>query len=69
MIRDITIGQYFPGKSFIHLLDPRIKIIVSFIFIILIFFVKSFLGYAIVFAFLATVVAISEIPPKCDKRT
>ncbi|NLN41698.1 MAG: energy-coupling factor transporter transmembrane protein EcfT, partial [Clostridiales bacterium] len=64
MIKDITIGQYFPGSSFIHLLDPRIKIVISFIFIILIFFVKSFLGYAFVFLFLATVVAVSGIPPK-----
>ncbi|NLY61809.1 MAG: energy-coupling factor transporter transmembrane protein EcfT [Clostridiales bacterium] len=64
MLKDITIGQYFPGRSFIHLLDPRIKIVISFIFIILIFFVKSFLGYAFVFLFLATVVAVSGIPPK-----
>lgn len=64
MLKDITIGQYFPGRSFVHLLDPRVKIVISFLFIILIFFVKSFLGYAFVFLFLATVVAVSEIPPK-----
>ena len=64
MLKDITIGQYFPGRSFVHLLDPRVKIVISFLFIILIFFVKSCLGYAFVFLFLATVVAVSEIPPK-----
>jgi len=64
MLKDLTIGQYFPGRSFIHLLDPRIKIVISFLFIVLIFFVKSFLGYAFVFLFLASIVAISQIPPK-----
>lgn len=64
MLKDITIGQYYPGRSFVHLLDPRIKIAISFIFIILIFFVKSFLGYAFVFLFLAAIVFVSEIPPK-----
>ena len=37
MLKDLTIGQYFPGRSFIHLLDPRIKIVISFLFIVLIF--------------------------------
>lgn len=64
MLKDITIGQYYPGRSFVHLLDPRIKIVISFLFIILIFFVKSFLGYGFVFLFLATVVGISGIPAK-----
>ena len=64
MLKDITIGQYYPGRSFVHLLDPRVKIAISFIFIILIFFVKSFIGYGFVFLFLAGVVLISDIPPK-----
>lgn len=52
MLKDITIGQYFPGQSFVHLLDPRIKIIITFLFIILIFFVKTYLGYGLVLLFL-----------------
>lgn len=64
MLKDITIGQYYPGESFIHLLDPRIKIVISFLFIILIFFVKSFYGYGFVLLFLITIVAISGIPAK-----
>lgn len=37
MIKDITIGQYLPGDSFIHKLDPRVKILLAFLYIILIF--------------------------------
>ena len=40
MIRDITIGQYFPGNSVIHRLDPRVKIIATLLFIIEIFIIK-----------------------------
>lgn len=64
MLKDITIGQYFPGQSFVHLLDPRIKIIITFLFIVLIFFIKTYLGYGIVFLSLLAVIAISKIPPK-----
>ncbi|HZJ83227.1 MAG TPA: energy-coupling factor transporter transmembrane protein EcfT [Clostridia bacterium] len=64
MLKDITIGQYFPGDSFVHLLDPRMKIVISFIFIILIFFIKSFLGYAFILLFIGTIIGVSGIPPK-----
>lgn len=64
MLKDITLGQYFPGQSFVHLLDPRIKIIITFLFVILIFFVKTYLGYGMVFLFLVAAIAISKIPPK-----
>ncbi|NLJ41790.1 MAG: energy-coupling factor transporter transmembrane protein EcfT [Clostridiales bacterium] len=64
MLKDITIGQYFPGRSVIHRLDARIKILISFIFIITIFFVKSFWGYGFVFFFLAVIVGLSAIPVK-----
>ena len=47
MISDITIGQYFPGKSFIHKLDPRIKIILTIAYIVTLFLVKEFIGFAI----------------------
>ena len=47
MIRDITIGQYFPGNSVIHRLDPRVKIIATLLFIIELFIVDNFLGFAV----------------------
>lgn len=37
MLRDITIGQYFPGHSFIHKMDPRMKIIASVLYIVILF--------------------------------
>ncbi|WP_256201418.1 hypothetical protein [Thermoanaerobacter thermocopriae] len=45
MFRNITIGQYIPGDSAVHKLDPRIKIIISFIFIVAIFFINKLSGY------------------------
>lgn len=53
MIREITIGQYYPADSVIHRLDPRVKIVATLIFIISLFMFDSFIGYAIVVAFLA----------------
>ena len=62
MLSDITLGQYFPGKSFIHKLDPRTKILCVITYITIIFCIKSFLGYAVLFLFTALVVATSRIP-------
>ena len=42
MIKDITIGQYIPGESFVHKLDPRTKILISILFIISLFVVDKF---------------------------
>ena len=47
MIRDITLGQFYPSKSVIHELDPRTKIILTLAFIIQLFVVRGFLGFAI----------------------
>ncbi|NFO97138.1 energy-coupling factor transporter transmembrane protein EcfT, partial [Clostridium botulinum] len=44
MIKDITIGQYVPGESFIHKLDPRVKILLSIIYIINLFIINNFKG-------------------------
>lgn len=64
MLKDITIGQYYPGRSPIHLLDPRVKIIITFLFIFVVFFIKSYVGYAILFAYLMLIVILSTIPLK-----
>jgi energy-coupling factor transport system permease protein len=61
MIKDITIGQYVPGESFVHRLDPRIKIILSFLFIINLFVINSFIGYLFVLAFIVLTVLISKL--------
>ena len=61
MIGDITIGQYFPGKSVIHKIDPRMKIILTMIIVVALFLCKNFisLGFAVIAA--VTIVAISRI--------
>lgn len=64
MLKDITIGQYFPGESSVHQLDPRIKIILTMIFIILIFLIQSYWGYLIVLTYLVLVTIVSGIPYK-----
>ncbi len=64
MIKDITIGQYFPGNSFVHELDARIKILISFLFIITLFFIDSFVPYLFVLGFILLVVKVSDVPIK-----
>ncbi|WP_127836553.1 energy-coupling factor transporter transmembrane component T family protein [Clostridium prolinivorans] len=64
MIKDITLGQYIPGESFVHKLDPRIKIIISIIFISSLFIINNFKGYIFVVAFIATTIIISKVPFK-----
>lgn len=62
MIRDITLGQYYPGESWVHKLDPRIKILGTFGFIISLFIVKDFIGFAVVVIALAITIKISKVP-------
>nr|WP_283243571.1 energy-coupling factor transporter transmembrane component T [Feifania hominis] len=63
-MKDITLGQYFPGKTAVHRMDPRVKIVLTIAYIVLLFVVKNPLGYAVVFAIFAAVLAISKIPLK-----
>lgn len=62
MIRDITLGQYYPAESVIHRLDPRIKIIATLCFIVSLFVVNSFIGFAFATLMLAVVIAMSGVP-------
>ena len=62
MIRDITLGQYYPGESPIHKLDPRVKIIATLLFIIELFIVDNFIGFLIAGAALGAVIAVSKVP-------
>lgn len=62
MIKDITIGQYVPGDSFVHKLDPRIKILISMVFIIDLFILNNFFGYIFIVAFIALSIIVSKIP-------
>ncbi len=63
MIRDITIGQYYPTDSIIHRLDPRVKLIGTFLYIISIFvFDNAVIGFLAVALFLLTVIKLSRVP-------
>ena len=64
MIRDITIGQYYPQLSPIHKIDARVKILITFLFIITLFFVNTFTGYAFVIVCLTAVIRASKVPLK-----
>lgn len=62
MIRDITIGQYYPVDSVIHRLDPRVKLMGTLIYIISLFLFKSFTGYLVALVFLGGVIKLSRVP-------
>ena len=62
MIRDITIGQYYPTDSLIHRLDPRVKLIATFAYIVSLFIFHSLVGYLVVALFLGTVIQLSKVP-------
>lgn len=64
MIRDITIGQYYPADSPIHSLDARVKLVITLLYIISLFVIKSFIGYAIVILALMIVIKVSKVPFK-----
>ena len=62
MIRDITLGQYYPADSVLHKLDPRTKLIGTVAFIVSLFLFKNWPGYAAATAFLAAVIVLSRVP-------
>lgn len=63
-LKDITLGQYFPGSSLIHRLDPRTKLIFTLTFIVTIFLCKDLVSYGLSLVTLLVLVGISHIQPK-----
>ena len=68
MLKDITLGQFFPGDSFIHRLDPRTKLIMVIVYIVALFMASNWLAYGLVVAFLALCIRVSTIPLKSITR-
>ena len=64
MLKDITLGQYFPGNSIIHRLDPRTKLIMLVVYIVALFMATGWSAYAVLFAALVWVIQVSTIPVK-----
>ena len=68
MLKDITLGQFFPGNSVVHKMDPRTKLVMLIVYIVALFVAVSWISYAVMFAFLALSIAISHIPVKAIVR-
>ena len=68
MLKDITLGQYFPGNSVIHRLDPRTKLIMLVVYIVVLFMATNVVSYALVAGFLLAAIKISTIPMKSIVR-
>ncbi|MCI8710465.1 MAG: energy-coupling factor transporter transmembrane protein EcfT [Dorea sp.] len=62
MIRDITIGQYYPAKSILHRLDPRVKLVSTLLYLISLFLFRSMAGYLAATLFLIGVIRASKVP-------
>jgi len=68
MLKDITLGQYFPGTSIIHRLDPRTKLIGLIVYIVALFSAGNWVSYGVNLVFLAACITISRIPVKSFVR-
>ncbi len=68
-MKDITLGQFFPGDTLIHRLDARVKLVMVIFFIVELFLVKTLCGFALMGGLLALAVAISRVPPKMMLRS
>ena len=68
MLKDITLGQYFPGQSVIHRLDPRTKLTMLVVYIVALFLAESWISYGLMFLFLVAVIRLSTIPLKSILR-
>lgn len=64
MLKDITLGQYYPSDSVLHRLDPRVKLVATFLYIIVLFIVNNFIGYLIAGIFLLSMIILSKVPVK-----
>ena len=68
MLKDITLGQFFPGKSLIHRLDPRAKLLILLVYFVALFLAKSYISYGLMVLFLAAATMIARIPFKSMTR-
>ena len=68
MLKDITLGQYFPGATIVHRLDPRTKLVLTVVYITALFMASGVLGYLLMLTVLVTCLAVSRISPKAAVR-
>ena len=67
-LKDITLGQFFPGNSVVHRLDPRTKLLAVVLYIVTLFLASWFVTYAIMFLVRAGSIALSKVPVKSILR-
>ena len=63
MLKDITLGQYFPGNTVVHRLDARTKLILVIVYIVALFQANGWVGYAVVTAVTLACMTLSKIKP------
>ncbi len=68
MLKDITLGQYFPGNSPIHRLDPRTKLLMLIVYIVALFSAGGWISYGLMLIFLAVAIKVSQVPLKAIVR-
>ena len=61
MLKNITLGQFYPGNSLVHRLDPRVKLLIMVAYIVIVFLVKGFVGYGVLAAFLIVATMMSKL--------
>lgn len=64
MFKDVTMGQYYPGNSALHRLDPRTKIVSALLFLVLVFIISQLWLYGAMAVFIAIMVAVAKIPAR-----
>jgi len=64
MIKDISLGQYIPGNSPLHRSDPRVKILLTILCMVLVFLVNNYFNFLILYLFTGLIITVSEIPLK-----
>jgi len=68
LLKDITLGQYFPGNTIVHRLDPRMKLLLTLLFITALFLASGIFAYALMLLVLLTCISLSKIKPKAVLR-
>ena len=69
MLNNITLGQYYPGESVIHHMDPRMKILLSLALIVIVFLIDTLWGFAVLAVFLAAVILLSHVGARSVLRS
>lgn len=61
-MRDVTIGQYYPGESIVHRLDPRVKLFATLVLVVMLFVVDNFIGFGFVAIVIGVIIALARLP-------